>query len=386
MALSSSGSRRESVAAVRALYNQCESYDDLLTLAVRTRDLLAAQLANRIRNWRANHNIDSLEEAFTQHKEYTFIDTHKHRFKRARRHPPDVPPASSPSSSSPAAQPLVAASSLPDVAPPPTGVTAAPLSATPSSSSSAAVLAGLQTQIDALKKEVSALRGLQQQVNTPSPLQYKLIAPKFRKHCRVLSIVGDGRCLLYSLLHVGRAMLPTCWEADDLRQLLRTHLTTTYTDQTWSDRVPPQLGENLSVSRFAERFLSKPTVHLPPDVVCLWQDVIAPTTNVYVLMRSQHGAHDRDRVERLPSPSPTREAVVLLFTWENGLGHYELVTYQKVISLPHKHVFVQHLDVLHDVYVAGMDVEPRRQLRRESGRKRSAEERDEDIVVEKVIS
>ena len=39
-----------------------------------------------------------------------------------------------------------------------------------------------------------------------------------------------------------------------LCQLLRTYLTRTYTDQTWIDRVPPQLGENLSVSVFAERF------------------------------------------------------------------------------------------------------------------------------------
>ena len=227
-----------------------------------------------------------------------------------------------------------------------------------------------------------SLRGLQLQTSTPSPLQYKLIVAKFRKHCRVLSIVGDGRCLLYSLLQVGRAMLPTWWEADELRQLLRTHLTTAYTDRAWSERVPPQLGENLSVSTFAERFLSRPTVHLPPDAICLWQDVVAPTTTVYVLMRSQHGVYDRDRVERLPSPSPATAAVVLLFTWENGLGHYELVTYQNVITLPINHAVVQHLDALHEEYVAGLAVEPRRQQRRESGRKRSAEERDKDLVVE----
>jgi hypothetical protein len=70
------------------------------------------------------------------------------------------------------------------------------------------VLAGLQAQIDALKKEVSALRGLQQQTNTPSPLQYKPIAAKFRKHCRELSIVGDGGCLMYTLSRGG-----TCYAA-----------------------------------------------------------------------------------------------------------------------------------------------------------------------------
>jgi hypothetical protein len=75
MALSSNGSRRDNIAAVRALYNHSESYDDLLTLAGRTRDLLAAQLANRIHNWRSNHNLDSLDEAFAQHKEYVHRDT-----------------------------------------------------------------------------------------------------------------------------------------------------------------------------------------------------------------------------------------------------------------------------------------------------------------------
>ena len=423
-------SRRENRAAVRALYDQCDSYDGLLVLAGRTRDLLAAQLSNRIRNWRANHNLDSLDEAFTQHKAYTFTDSHKHRPKRARIQPPDVPAASLSSSSPSAPQPLAVAPSSPDVVAPgvPASLSAALLSSlsdtvspvslpsssaslqpssvasssadvapvqadvspasveTSSSSSSGDTLSRLQAQLDALKKEVWALRGLQQQTNTPSSLQYKLVPPKFRKHCRVLSIVGDGRCLLYSLLQVGRAMLPTSWEADDLRQQLRTHLMSTYTDEVWSGRVPPQLGENLSVSTFAERFLSKPTVHLPPDAVCLWQDVVAPTTNVYVLMRSQHGAYDRDRVERLPSPSPPTSAVVLLFTWENGVGHYELVTYRNVITLPCAHPFVQHLNVLHDEFVAGMAVEPRRQLRHESGTKRSAEERDDDIVVESADS
>ena len=94
----------------------------------------------------------------------------------------------------------------------------------------------------------------------------------------MLSIVGDGRYLLYSLLQVGHAMLPTWWEAEDLRQQLRAHLNTTYTDRAWSARVPPQLSENLSVSAFAERFLTLPTVRLLPDAICLWQDTIAATT------------------------------------------------------------------------------------------------------------
>ena len=101
-------------------------------------------------------------------------------------------------------------------------------------------------------------------------------------------------------------------------------------------------------------------------------------------MRSQNGALDRDWVERLPCPCPPTLAVVLLFTWETDLGHYELGTYQNVTTLPYIHAFVQQPDVLHDDYVAGMAVGPRHQLRRESKRKRSGKERDEDIVVENI--
>ena len=57
--------------------------------------------------------------------------------------------------------------------------------------------------------------------------------------------------------------------------------------------------------------------------------------------------------------------MVLLLTWESGLGHYELVTYQHVITLPSTHAFVQHLDALHGAYMADIAVEPRLQLRPE---------------------
>jgi hypothetical protein len=49
-------------------------------------------------------------------------------------------------------------------------------------------------------------------------LRFTSIATPFRKHCRGLSIVGDGRYQLYSLLQVERAMLPTACEADELRK------------------------------------------------------------------------------------------------------------------------------------------------------------------------
>jgi hypothetical protein len=66
VALALSGSRRADIAAVRALHSHCERYNDLINVGDHARDLLAAQLANRIRNWRVIHQLESLGEAYCQ--------------------------------------------------------------------------------------------------------------------------------------------------------------------------------------------------------------------------------------------------------------------------------------------------------------------------------
>ena len=79
-------------------------------------------------------------------------------------------------------------------------------------------------------------------------------------------------------------------------------------------------------------------MHLPPDAICLWQDLVAPSTNVYLLQPSSFEVERKEMVEKIPCSGTARHAVVLLFTWE-GVGHYELVTFNDVTTLPHSHAF-----------------------------------------------
>jgi hypothetical protein len=90
----------------------------------------------------------------------------------------------------------------------------------------------------------------------------------------VLSIYGDGRCLMYSLLQVNAAQLPSLLEVDELRRHLHDYILHSYTDDEWYDRVPTMLTDGgRSRAQFAERFLVNPTAHLPAAAICLWQDV-----------------------------------------------------------------------------------------------------------------
>ena len=63
---------------------------------------------------------------------------------------------------------------------------------------------------------------------------------------------------------------------------------------------------------------------------------------------------------------PAKHAVVLLFTHDGGVGHYELITYSNVVRLPVKHEFIQHLQALHDCHLA--ELRGRTQVRREAVR------------------
>jgi hypothetical protein len=201
------------------------------------------------------------------------------------------------------------------------------------------------------------------------------IDQRFRNDCRVLSIVGDGRCQLYSLLQVERAMLPTAYEADELRKRLKAHLLSSYTEMEWRERVPSNLREIISSQQFAERYLSHNTAHLPHDSIALWQDMLERKTDVFILNKSPQGEH----VEQVPCRGTARDAVVLLFTWQ-GVGHYELITYNSVISLPRHHPFILHLDELHAKYISGLSKPVKRAARR--GVERRAAERERDVDVE----
>ena len=144
-------------------------------------------------------------------------------------------------------------------------------------------------QVEQLKQAVASLRSMLTQHSTPSPLKSKLIASTHSKHLQVLSIVGDGRCLFYSLLQTQRAMLPLATEADDLRRQLRAHLLSSYTDDEWTKRVPAHMRDTLARQRFAERYLTQSTAHVPIDVVAIWQDMTQFKTDVYLLDRTWQG-------------------------------------------------------------------------------------------------
>ena len=169
----------------------------------------------------------------------------------------------------------------------------------------------------------------------------------------MLSIVSDGRCLLYSLLQSATALLPSAGEADELRARLRQRLLTL----VHGGRVGAQRTEA------AERGLHSPGLRPPleprvahhapaADTITLWQD-LAPATDVFLLKRSTYTIKRREEVvERVPCRGTVAEhAVVLVLTWE-GVGHYELIAFLGVIALTRTHAFIQHLDQLHQRYVS----------------------------------
>ncbi len=235
-----------------------------------------------------------------------------------------------------------------------------------------------QDQIEQVKQEVATLRSMLTQHSTPSPLKSKLIASTHSKHMQVLSIVGDGRCLFYSLLQTQRAMLPLATEADDLRRQLRAHLLSSYTDDEWIERVPVHMRDTLTRQRFAERYLTESTAHVPIDVVSIWQDMTQFKTDVYLLDRTWQGTGWVEKVECVPCRVPATNAIVLLLIW-NGVGHYEVATYNGIITLPCSHEFIRHLDALHRRQVEALH---NKEQRRAVKRKRTTEEQAEVEVVE----
>ena len=106
--------------------------------------------------------------------------------------------------------------------------------------------------------------------------------------------------------------------------------------------------------------------------------MVESAADIYALDRSLQDSKWGEKVECIRSQLPATHAVVLLFTW-NGVGHYEVVTYNKVISLPRTHDFVMYLDGLHGAYVTGLCNKERR---RAGSKKGLLDEQVEDEVVD----
>ena len=374
----------------REVYERCSSHAELLK---HTKVPAVKKVAHSIRSWKSRHSLATLDQAFTEHRQSILFPTagaSSARPSRKRVYTDaaaaaisttslQYPPPASPSPS--AARPSLTTPSQRDPSTPP--LPSPPEGCEAALANEAAPPSGQQQQqqqhhdavIAGLVRDVAALRGLQLQRQTPSPLHFTSINSRFRNDCRVLSIVGDGRCQLYSLLQVERAMLPTAYEADELRKRLKAHLLSSYTEMEWRERVPSDIREIVSLQQFAERYLSHGVTHVPHDSIALWQDMVDRKADVFILNKSPQGEH----VERVPCRGTAREAVVLLFTWQ-GVGHYELVTYNNVVTLPRHHPFILHLDELHGNYMRGLSKEVKRAAHR--GVKRTAAERESDVDVE----
>lgn len=339
----------------RDVYERCPSYHELLN---HNSLPIVDRLANAIRNWKRRHALATHDEAFEQHRQHIL-------------HPRPSAPLVKRAHRSHTRQSVDLTASTDLTRPLPKSS-----DHQPSSPSEHGLLLQLQAatyRLDQLAKDILTLRSQLQQQNTPSPLVFKPVPARFKKLVKVLSIVGDGRCLLYSLLQSMCSLLPSPREADQLRGQLKEHLLSSYTSLEWEQRVPPQLSEGSTPQAFADRFLTGATTHLPPDAICLWQDIHAPSTDVYLLQRSSFEIERKEKVEKIPCRRAAQHAVVLLFTWE-GVGHYELVTFNDVTTLPHSHALIQHLDQLHQQYMSGFGKDVRRE-----GRKRRGEKHDKDV-------
>ena len=375
---------------VREVYERYTSHAELLK---HIKQPAVKKVAHCIRSWKSRHSLATLEQAFAEHRQSILFpqpqtavagsDKQVATSTDAATSPitdatssrdspssslPSRPPSVAPSPAAPSSTPTTSTSEEHEEAQLPACTTGQEEQQQQRQQQQSEILAGLV-------RDVAALRGLQLQHTTPSPLSFTSIAKRLRNECRVLSIVGDGRCQLYSLLQAERAMLPTAYEADELRKLLKGHLLRSYTEDEWRERVPCDLREIISLQQFAERYLSHNTAHLPHDSIVLWQDVRQRQTDVFILNKTPQGEH----VEKVPCRKTAHDAVVLLFTWR-GVGHYELVTYNNVICLPCQHPFILHLDELHGEYISGLSKEVKRATHR--GKKRTAAEREGDVVVE----
>ena len=141
--------------------------------------------------------------------------------------------------------------------------------------------------------------------------------------------------------------------------------------------MPQKLSEGSTPPAFADRYLTGATTHLPPDAICIWQDLLAPSTVLYLLQRSTFETNPEEHVEKLSCRGTAILAMVLLLTWQ-GVGHYELVTFNDVITLAHSHAFIQHLDQLHQQYMSGFSKAVKRAERKQRGEKHTLQQ--EDVV------
>ena len=233
------------------------------------------------------------------------------------------------------------------------------------------------SRLQTTDREAGRRRSVRLQEQPLSPLVFKPIPARFKKHSRcctssVMAAVCRTRYYTPSVRPP-----PSASEADRLRSQLRDRLLSSYSTIVRQRRVPPQLRGGSTTRAFAQRFLTGATTQLPPDTICLWQDLMALFTDVHLLQRSSFEVERREKVEKVPCRGAAVDTVVLLFKWHR-VGHYELVTFNDVTTLPSSHPFVQHLDQLHPQHMSGVSRDVKRTKRRRGERR----QRDEHEVLE----
>ena len=251
-------------------------------------------------------------------------------------------------------------------------------------------VAVLQRRIDVLETTVSQMRGSISRQNTASRLECKLFSRNVLPRLRVIPIVGDGRCLFYSLLHSRSAVPPLPWEADELRAQLRVQLDT-MTEDAWERRVPQHARDIITRAEFADKYLNpnRPTAHVPIDCIALWQDLTPDAPDVYVL--TQVWVHEKNKLQPVKqehvevmraTTRPAKSWMLLQLTWHGG-GHFQLITLDNIIV--HSRTLQPVVDELDELVEGTMqDILGRKEARRNDVRagRTTGRKMDEQVVVE----
>ena len=77
--------------------------------------------------------------------------------------------------------------------------------------------------------------------------------------------------------------------------------------------------------------------------------------------------------------------MVLMLTWVGGfcgVGHWELVTFNNVVTLPRQHQVLVELDALHHGYLQTMRVEARRGMKQGVSGKQDTRDRRGDLEID----
>jgi hypothetical protein len=165
---------------------------------------------------------------------------------------------------------------------------------------------------------------------------------------RVVDVDGDGNCLLYALMYATGDVEHDSTEEDaatQLRHLLKRHLIGNYNATSWGSRVPEVVQDPLTPKQYATKYLTKANSHLPSSAICVWQDLLHPSIQVYVLVHDKEDfSCDDDYVEVFRAPQqPPHHCIVLQRVWSRTVGHYAVVVAEGSYEFSLDDPLIQHV-------------------------------------------